>query len=83
MDLTNHAKCRMDQRAISNDVLEIILSLGAFKGAKGGAERIFFGKKQAQEAISDLKRIMHIFEKAKNTNIIIADGKIITTYKSK
>ena len=34
-------------------------------------------------AIHDLKRIMHIIEKAKNTNIIIADGKIITTYKSK
>jgi len=73
----------MNQRAISNDVLEVVLSLGAFKSAKGDAEKIFFGKKQTQEAISDLKRIIHIFEKAQNTNIIIVDGKIITTYKSK
>lgn len=83
MNLSNHARCRMNQRAISNDVLETVLSLGILKRAKGGAERIFFGKKQSQEAIHDLKRIMHIIEKAKNTNIIIADGKIITTYKSK
>lgn len=73
----------MAQRAISNDVLEVVLSLGIFKSAKGSDEKIFFGKKQSQEAISELKRIIHIVEKAKNTKIIIADGKIITTYKSK
>ena len=51
MNLSNHARCRMNQRAISNDVLETVLSLGILKRAKGGAERIFFGKKQSQEAI--------------------------------
>ena len=35
MNLTNHARCRMNQRAISKDILEVVLSLGAFKGAKG------------------------------------------------
>ncbi len=84
MNLTSHARRRMHQRAINNDVLEIVLSLGTFKSAKGGAEKIFFGKKKSQEAISELKRIIHIFEKAKNINIIISDdGNIITTYKSK
>jgi hypothetical protein len=73
----------MNQRAISNDVLEVVLSLRNFESAKGGAEKIFFGKKQSREAISELKRLIHIFEKAKNANIIIADGKIITTYKSR
>lgn len=83
MNLTNHASCRMNQRAISKDILEIVLSLGTFKSAKGGAEKFFFGKKQRQAAISDLKRMIHVFEKAENTNVIIADGEIITTYKSK
>ncbi len=83
MNLTNHARCRMNQRAISKDILEVVLSLGTFKGAKGGADKIFFGKKQSQEAISDLKQMIHLFERAANTNIIIDDGEIITTYKSK
>ncbi len=83
MNLTNHASCRMNQRAISEDILEIVLSLGTFKRAKGGAEKVFFGKKQKQAVISDLKRIIHVFEKAENTNVIIADGKILTTYKSR
>lgn len=83
MNLTNHASCRMNQRAISKDILEIVLAFGAFESAKGGAEKIFFGKKQSQAAISDLKRKIRMYERAENTNVIIADGKIITTYKSK
>ena len=83
MNLTNHANCRMNQRAISKDIIENVLTLGTFKNAKGDAEKIFFGKKQSQAAISDLKRLIHVFERAENTNIIIADGRIITTYKSK
>ena len=82
MDLTEHARKRMNQRAIKNDVLEIVLSLGNFKNAKSGANKIFFGKKQSQKAIGDLKRIIKILERAKNTNVIISDGIILTAYKS-
>jgi hypothetical protein len=84
MNLTNHASCRMSQRAISEDILEIVLAHGTFKRAQGGAEKIFFGKKQSQAVISDLKRKIRMYERAENTNVIITpDGQIITTYKSK
>lgn len=83
MNLTNHAKCRMNQRAISKDILEVVLTLGTFKSAKNDAEKIFFGKKKSQAVISHLKRLIHVIERAENTNIIIADGRILTTYKSK
>ena len=83
MNLTKHAKKRMNQRGISNSILEIVLNLGTFKNAKGEADKIFLGKKEAQNAISNLKKIIQILERAKNTSIITADGKIITVYKSR
>lgn len=82
MRLTQHAKKRMNQRGISKGILEIAFFLGAFKKGRNGADKIVFGKKQRQQAISDLKQLIQKMERAKNIIIIIDNGQVLTTYKS-
>ena len=83
MNLTEHARKRMNQRAISSDLLEIAFFLGAFEKGSNGADKIVFGKKQCQQAISGLKQLIQKMERAKNISIVMYNGQILTTYKSR
>jgi len=81
MKLTKHAKTRKNQRGFSKIVMDIILTYGNYKNARGGAIKVHFGKKEHQNIITELKRAIQAMDKVKGGSIIIAEDKIITLYK--
>ena len=80
MKLTRHAECRFQQRGFSNLILEIILQNGRSINAPGGATNLYFGKKESQKVITELKKVIKLIERAKNRSLIIHDEEIITVY---
>ena len=82
MYLTHHAETRCNQRGINREVLEIIQRYGRMSHAPGGVEKYFYGAKEHQIVVSELKRTMKLLERAKNGTLIIAGDDIITSYKS-
>lgn len=81
MKTTKHAKKRISQRGFSNFTLDIIQKYGNSKKAPGGAINIFFGNKEYQRVIEELKRAIQLMDRAKNGNIIIKGDRILTVYK--
>ena len=81
MKLTKHASIRQQQRSISNLSLEIIKDHGRVLNAPGGAEKIFFGNRERDIIVSQLKKTIQLVERAKGGSIIVADGKVLTLYK--
>lgn len=82
MNLSNHAVKRTNQRAISLDTLEIIQRYGRISYAPGGAEKYFYGAKEHQNAVTELKLTLKRLERAKNGTLIVSGDKIITSYKT-
>ena len=81
MNITGHAQKRINQRGFSNLVLNILLEHGNRGYAPGGAIKIFFGNKECQKVIGELKRAIKLMDKAKGGNVIIQDDHILTVYK--
>lgn len=81
MNLTGHAQKRINQRGFSDLVLNIVLEHGTREYTPGGATKIFFGKKDYQKVVGELKRAIQLMDKAKGGNVIIQDDRILTVYK--
>jgi hypothetical protein len=82
MKMTSHAIARGQQRGIMNDVLQVAYRLGKITNAPGGALIIFFGNKEYNRAIKELKKQIKILERAKGLTLIISDDTLVTTYKN-
>lgn len=82
MKKTYHSEMRMQQRGVTNSVLDIVLNNGQQDEAPGGAVKYFFGKKEYQQEMNRIKECERLLERAKNTIVIVRDGIIITTYKN-
>lgn len=82
MNMTDHAKVRQKQRGISNIALNIIEQNGRCEKAPGGALKIFFGFKEYQRTIEDLKRTIQMLDKVKGGTLIINKDRIVTVYKN-
>jgi hypothetical protein len=82
MEITKHAQTRIQQRGISNMVLQIIENYGRVSYAPGGAEKIFFGKRECNRTINELKKAISLVERARGGSMIIANGQVVTVYKS-
>jgi len=81
MQLTGHAQTRMQQRGIPALLLQIIEECGIVSNAPGGAQEVFFGKKEAVELVGHLKRIIQAVDKTTGTAMLIKDSHIVTVYK--
>jgi hypothetical protein len=81
MKLTRHAEKRARQRGFSDFSLDIIRGCGRAEKAPGGAIRMFFGNKEYQRAVSDLKRAIQLLDRAKGGTIIIANEGVLTIYR--
>lgn len=81
MKITRHAKARKQQRGFSKFILNMILENGRWEGARDGATKVYFGNKEYQRIIAELKRAIQALDKAKGGSVIIAGDKIITVYK--
>lgn len=82
MKITSHAEKRINQRGISRRSLKVIWEYGEESFAPGGACKLFFGQKECQSAISELKKTIKVLEHAKGGVVITASGNIITAYKN-
>lgn len=83
MEKTNHALKRMQQRGLSGAVLEFIISGGHYEQIDGGITKVFFGRKEHQHAITALKRIIRLVDRAKGGTMIIHQDRIVTVYKNR
>ena len=83
MNMTDHAKVRQKQRGISNMALNIIEQNGRCEKAPGGALKIFFGFKEYQRTIEDLKKTIQLLDKVKGGTLIINEDKIVTVYRNR
>jgi len=73
MDFTKHAKVRLQQRAISETMIDLVLQYGEKLSAPGGATLTVFNERA-------FLRVQQLIERAKNVSVIQAeDGTIITS----
>lgn len=84
--LSQHAQTRMQQRAISNDMLDNLLSFGEIRFNGHGTKLITFPKKMIKSLKSEMGH--HAFVKLeRHLNlyaVLSQDGELITTgYRSK
>lgn len=81
MEATLHAQARARQRGLPEALLRIVEECGSVTSAPGGAERIFFGRREAAELRRELKRLLQIIDKAQGTALIVSAGRVLTAYK--
>ena len=83
MVFTKHAKIRQQQRGFrfSPLVLQILEHFSSEKHVKGGATKLFFGKKEAARAAQEFKRAIQALDKVTGSTIIEAGGCVLTLYK--
>ena len=79
--LSRHAEIRSQQRALPRHIIETIMNYGNVSYAPGGVYKIYFGNKECAYAVSDLKKKIKEFERAKGGAILLGENKIITVYK--
>lgn len=81
MKMTDHAKVRQNQRGMSNLVIDIIEQYGRCEKAAGGAIKIYFGNREYQNIVHEIKQFLQKLDKAKGGTIIVHDQDILTVYK--
>lgn len=83
MHLTEHATKRMQQRGVSEKAFAMMLEYGRCERAKRGAIEIFFGKKEYQKAIEEVKGMIQLLDNAKGHSVIMdARERVVTVYKT-
>jgi hypothetical protein len=65
MKITNHAQKRINQRGFSKSTLEVIMKNGINENARGGAIRVYFGNKEHQKTVAELKKAIQMLNKMK------------------
>lgn len=81
MKLSKHAKVRSQQRALPQDVLQVVMKHGRISHAPGGTYKLFFGNRECALAISDLKKVIKTLERAKGGTLVFGDDQVVTVYK--
>lgn len=83
MKLTKHAKIRMSQRGIKNIIIDLIYRYGRKERTQGDCYSYYIPPKNKHQIISELKHMIHYFEKSSGKRIIVNDDNVITTYHRK
>jgi hypothetical protein len=83
MVFTEHAKMRQQQRGFrfSPLVLQVLEHFASEKHVRGGATKLFFGKKEAAHAAQEFKRAIQALDKLTGSTMIEAGGCVLTLYK--
>lgn len=82
MQLSEHAKIRSQQRVIPNDYIEMILEYGTYIKKPGSALEIKIKKKDKENIIKHLKRLIYLIEKCSKKGLLIDENMktILTLY---
>lgn len=78
--LTKHASKRIRQRGITKNLLSCVIKHGTVEYSAGGATKTYLTRRDANKAISELKRNIRSIERAAGKSIIEKEGKILTVY---
>jgi hypothetical protein len=62
-------------------MLDVIENFGCFQRLPKGTEKIFFGKKEANQLLNELKRVIQVLDKIRGGTMIVDGNSIITVYK--
>ena len=81
MKLTEHARVRMRQRGFSDSLVNIVTEQGRLEKAPGCASKVFFGKREHQRFMKEIKALTQLVDKARNCSLIIGDDNVLTVYK--
>lgn len=81
MTMTTHARTRMQQRGLPAALVQVVEQCGRVQHAPGGAEKIFFGRREAQQLRQELKRMLQFIDKAQGATLIMQGDTVITAYK--
>ena len=80
VNLTGHAKKRIQQRGINRVAVDVIMQYGDSNPAPGGAKTFRLTKKNASKLIQSFKKKIKTIERTKNVVVIEKDGQILTSY---
>lgn len=82
MEFSYHSMARRQQRAISQKVIDLILTFGQPEKKYGKAREYRIRKKDIQEIIGNMKFAIHSLEKARNRAVLVdgAEQTVITVY---
>jgi len=82
LKMTKHAKIRTQQRGISRKVLEIVTFLGEPTRRPGNVTEYRINKKEKNDAIKMLKRLIHFLDKSSNVSVLLSDDiqQVVTVY---
>lgn len=82
MKKTKHAEIRSQQRGVSQEQIDLILSFGKKTRRPGGGWEYRIKKKQKTTAISELKRRIRLIEKSADKGVLVNQNldTIITVY---
>lgn len=78
--LTKHASKRIRQRGITKKLLACLIKHGTVDYCAGGATKTYLTCRDANKAISELKKNIRSIERASGKSIIEKEGKILTVY---
>jgi predicted Zn-ribbon and HTH transcriptional regulator len=82
MQFSHHATIRMQQRAVREKVIELILVHGHQEKKEGHAVEVKISKKDRARLISDLKHEIRLLEKAGKKALLLSgeEDTVITVY---
>jgi hypothetical protein len=80
--MSKHATKRAQQRGISRRIIEIITLLGKPISRPGNATEFRINKRDKNDAIKILKKIIHLLDKSSNVSVILDSDmdEVITVY---
>jgi len=80
MQVTNHMDCRMNQRGINKQMVDLALEHGVFDG-----DKIVLRRKDCDEVAAALRQTLKLLERAKckgGITVVVAGDCQITTYNT-
>lgn len=82
MEMSQHAKVRMQQRGIPEAVVDILVLYGTPVRKKGNALEYRFKKNEIARAVADLQHTINSLKRAVNTSVLVSSdtGDVITVY---
>lgn len=83
MDISRHATVRSQQRAIPQDLIDLIVEFGTPSIRPGGAFEYIVRGKDRNRMIAHLKRLVTILEKVTNKAVFVVNGQVVTAYHKK
>jgi len=77
--LSQHARTRMQQRAIRLDGIDLLFRFGECRYAGHGAESYYFTRQSWRQVEAHLGAQIGAYERYRNIYVVVADGVVVTT----